>query len=144
MPQRRISNPKETTPSTGAVGGGERWYERPRPVAPVAQPRRLPLGAWSAVAIGLSVLALANMGKADPASAAPQLSITGGAVDQHSCRALVMTTVAATNQIDFSLHAADALHYGCLEFRDGSGLGVHSNSLFGHISQIVRVGIDKR
>jgi hypothetical protein len=144
MPQRWISKPQATIPRTSAASGGERWYEPPRPGAPVAHSRRVPLGAWSVVAIGLSVLALANTGKADPASATLKLAIVGGAADQHSCHALVMTTVAATNQIDFSLRAADALHYGCLEFRDGSGLSVHYNSLFGHISQVVKVGIDKR
>jgi hypothetical protein len=51
--------------------------------------------------------------------------------------------VLATNQIDFNLRAAAALRHGCLEFRDGT-LAAHHDALFGHITQVVKVGIDQK
>lgn len=77
------------------------------------------------------------------ANATPPLAITYGASDQHQCGMLVHRTVAATNQIDFNLRAAEALRYGCLEYRDGE-LTSRVPALFGHIVRVTKVGIDER
>jgi hypothetical protein len=119
------------------------WYEPARPAAFLVPPRRPHRGAWSTIAIVLGMLGMASLVMARPTSEPQKLSAIAGGADQHSCHTLVGKTVLATNQIDFNLHAAQALQYGCLEFRDGN-LTVHHDALFGHITQVVKVGIDQK
>jgi hypothetical protein len=144
MPPSKVSSSygwSRRTVSTGRRVGAWR-FERARPAAFLALPRRSPLGVWSTVAIVLGVLGMASLVMAKTASE-PQKPSTAASVDQHDCHALVGKIVLATNQIDFNLRAAEALQHRCLELRDGS-LTVHHDALFGHITQIVKVGIDQQ
>jgi hypothetical protein len=144
MPNSKVSNSygwSRQTVNTGRRLGTWR-FEVARPAAFLALPRRSRLGPWSTVAIVLGVLGTASLVMAKSASEPQQPSSIAGA-DQHDCHTLVGKTVFATNQIDFNLRAAEALHRGCLEFRDGS-LTVHHYALFGHITQVVKVGIDQK
>jgi hypothetical protein len=131
------------TVDTGRRLGAWR-YEAARPALFLALPHRSPRGSWSTVAIVLGMLGMASaslvMAKA---ASEPQKSSTVIGTNRHDCHTLVGKTVLATNQIDFNLHAAEALQHGCLEFRDGT-LAVHHDGLFGHITQVVKVGIDQK
>jgi hypothetical protein len=144
MPNSKVSSSygwSQQTVNTGRRLGAWR-YEPARPAAFLALPRRSRLGAWSTVAIVLGVLGTASLVTAKTASE-PQKPSTIAGADQHDCHALVGKTVLATNQIDFNLRAAAALQHGCLEFRDGT-LAAHHDALFGHITQVVKVGIDQK
>jgi hypothetical protein len=117
-------------------------YAQARPALFLAQPSRSPLGLWSTVAIVLSVLGMASLVMAKTASEPQKPSNIAGA-GQHDCHTLLGKTVLATNQIDFNLRAASALQHRCLEFRDGI-LAAYHDALFGHITQVVKVGIDQK
>ena len=144
MPLSKVSSSYGWSRRT--VGTGRRvgmWrYEPARPAAFLALPRRSRLGAWSTVAIVLGVLGMASLVMAKTASE-PQKPPVAASVDRHDCHALVGKIVLATNQIDFNLRAAEALQHRCLDYRDGS-LTVHHDALFGHITQVVKVGIDQK
>jgi len=94
-------------------------------------------------AVALIATTLLIMRSTGDAHATPPLAITYGAVDQHQCATLIHRTVAATNQIDFSLRTAEALRYGCLEYRDGE-VTPRMPALFGHIVRVTKVGLDER
>jgi hypothetical protein len=131
----------QPTVETGRRLGAWR-HEAARPVALLAPPRRSPLGPWTIVAIVLGMLGMASLVMAKTAGDLQKPSTIAGA-NPHDCHALVGKTVLATNQIDFNLRAAEALQHGCLEFRDGT-LSAHHDGLFGHVTQVVKVGIDQR
>jgi hypothetical protein len=115
-----------TTPSPPA---------RPRP--PPARRRKLALGRGGAAAIaacgaaaliGGSVVMAGGLRREPPP---PVLAITGGAADQHSCARLLGRVTGATNEIDFSLHAAEAAQAKCLDLQhlDGSESDVHGRMI---------------
>jgi hypothetical protein len=118
------------------------WHEPARREPPAAPPGAALRGRWSAVAVIVAALGTASLVMARTEERQTPAT-SGGAADQHSCQAMVGKTVLATNQIDFNLRAAQALQYGCLEIAEG-GLVVHHEALFGHITHVVKMGIDKR
>jgi hypothetical protein len=146
MPHSKVSSSSRSsrwsrrTVNTGRAVGAWR-YEPARPAPFLAPPRRSPLGAWAAAALVLCMLGTASLVMAKTEVELQKPSLAAG--DRHKCHTLIEKTLIATNQIDFQLRAAAALQLGCLEFRDGS-LAAHHDALFGHITQVVKVGIDQQ
>jgi hypothetical protein len=143
MPHSKVSSSSgwsRRTVNTGRAIGAWR-YEPARPAPFLALPRRSPLGAWSAAALVLCMLGTASLVMAKTEVELQKPSRAAG--DRHECHTLIEKTLIATNQIDFQLRAAAALQHGCLEFRDGS-LAAHHDALFGHITQVVKAGIDQQ
>jgi hypothetical protein len=132
--------PMMSRPNTRATFG---WSSKPAPAASLRRRRSRRHASAAIAAVALVATALLIMRSTGDAHATPPLAITYGASDQHQCDTLIHRTVAATNQIDFGLRAAEALRYGCLEYRDGE-LTPHTPALFGHIVRVAKVGIDER
>jgi hypothetical protein len=110
-----------------------------------AAPRRRAMGGHrlalaaigSAVVIALALVLFSLRGGAATGRAgdpgAP-LSVMAGAVDQHSCPHLLGRLSGATNQIDFSLHAAAAAQSKCIDLGNGG-----ASDLDGRMVQATKV-----
>lgn len=134
---QRMMGPDAAPPSGGTA---------PAPATakrPSAAPRRAPrlgrggtaaLAVCGAVAlIGGSMMVASGFGREAPP---PVLAIAGGAADQHSCAHLMGRVTGATNEIDFSLHLAEAAQAKCIDLRH---LGDPGSNVDGHMVQATKV-----
>jgi hypothetical protein len=117
------------------------WSTRPAGAARRGEARRRATLALAVIAAGIAAIAL--MKTVGEARATAPLALAYGDAGQHQCGALVGRTIAATNQVDFDLRAAEALRHRCLEYRDGE-LTTRAPAVFGHIVGIAKAGSDER
>lgn len=139
-PRELAGRLRGTLPQIGSLGFG-RAEGSPQAVSRrrATGGRRLALAAvGSAVLAVLALLlfALRGSGAATGRASDPTapLSVMAGAVDQHSCSHLLGRLSRATNQIDFSLHAAAAAQSNCINLGNGG-----ASDLEGRMVQATKV-----